>query len=243
MKRIALIHGWNYKNYSACAKSDNAWEDRADLLKEIGKDFEVFGFNLPGFCRESEPKNSSWEIEDFARYFENLLVKKNFVPDVVLGYSFGGAIALKWKILFKKDTKVVLVSPALLRAYSNKKPQSVLRKVVKTLLPNFLIEILRDFYLAHIVKNPYYYHGTKFLRRTYLNIVSVDMSEELQNVLSNEVQLIFGENDTATPPQLLLEKIQSQELKNRFAIIKDGDHDIGQTHYKEICEVIKKFME
>ncbi|MFH1175708.1 MAG: alpha/beta hydrolase, partial [bacterium] len=57
----------------------------------------------------------------------------------------------------------------------------------------------------------------------------------------DEIQLIFGAKDTATPPQLLLDKISSVELKNRFAIIENGDHNIGQNHPSKIREIIKEF--
>jgi len=241
-KKIALIHGWNWKNYTSICpeRRKNAWENRNKLVKELEKDFEVLKFNLPGFCGKPEPENEVWDLEDFARHFEKLS-KENFAPDIVLGYSFGGAVALKWKTLFKKQTKIVMVSPAITRRYEIKQTQSKFRQFAKSLLPNILIEKLRDFYLVRIVKNPYYSYGTKFLKKTYLNIVSVDLSQELQQIPPDEIQLIFGAKDTATPPQLLLDKISSVELKNRFTILENGDHNIGQSHPAEIREIVKKF--
>jgi len=243
-KKIALIHGWNWKNYSSlCSeRKKNAWENRNKLVEELEKDFEVFKFNLPGFCGEPEPVNKVWNLEDFARHLENLLAKNNFIPDIILGYSFGGAVALKWKTLFKKQTKIVLISPAISRKYEIKQSQSKLRQFAKSLLPNFLTKALRNFYLVHILKNPYYSYGTKFLKKTYLNIVLIDLSQELQQIPPDEIQLIFGAKDTATPPKLLLDKISSIKLKNRFAVMENGDHNIGQTHFREIRETVKKFV-
>ena len=35
--------------------------------------------------------------------------------DYILGYSFGGAVAVKYSLLYDKNQKIILVSPAITR--------------------------------------------------------------------------------------------------------------------------------
>jgi len=119
METIILIHGWNYKNYTKFGCKD-PWDNRRKFVDELKKYFNVITFNLPGFCGKPEPKENSWNLNSFATFFQNFLLKNNIQPDFVLGYSFGGAVAVQWKINFPGLTKLILISPAISRAYSNK---------------------------------------------------------------------------------------------------------------------------
>jgi len=57
---------------------------------------------------------------------------------------------------------------------------------------------IRDFYLASVVRNPYYAKASSVMRETYRNIVGLDLRENLLKV-SDELVLIYGDKDTATP--------------------------------------------
>ena len=48
-----------------------------------------------------------------------------------------------------------------------------------------------------------------------------------------------GEKDTATPPQVLLDKVP--KLKNNIAILANGTHDIANTNTAELISEIYKF--
>ena len=90
-----------------------------------------------------------------------------------------------------------------------------------------------------MLKNPFYIYGTDFLKKTYLNIVSIDLSEKLKLIKPSDFKIIFGEKDTATPPQVLLDKVP--ELKNNIAILANGTHDIANTNTTELVNEIAKF--
>ena len=93
MKKILLIHGWNHLNYSSYGCTD-AWANRKGFVEGLKKHFIVSSFNLPGFCGTPDPK-TPWDINDFVNYADQVIKKEK--PDYILGYSFGGAIALEWK--------------------------------------------------------------------------------------------------------------------------------------------------
>ncbi|KKR53067.1 MAG: hypothetical protein UT90_C0015G0004 [Parcubacteria group bacterium GW2011_GWA1_40_21] len=238
--KILLIHGWNYANYTSSGCVD-AWANRSSFVVALSKHFEVVTFNLPGFCGEKDPE-TSWNIDDFAKLIQKKVRQEN--PDYILGYSFGGAVALRFKkITGDIHIKVILVSPAIIRKYEKKVySHGIFQRILKTILPEKSISILRDIYLIKIVKNPYYAGASRVMRETYRNIVSVDLRNDLLFV-TNSLSLIYGEKDTATPNELVRNVLKNSTAHHNLYVISGGGHDIANTHTEELVSVILKIKE
>lgn len=105
-----------------------------------------------------------------------------------------------------------------------------------------MVKILRHLYLCYIIKNPFYKYGGAFQRITYSNIVSIDLTNELEALLDDgsNIYLFFGESDTATPPSLLLRAVP--KATSHAYIIKGGGHDIANTHTSELVELITQAL-
>lgn len=236
--KILLIHGWNYVNYtsSGCA---NAWANRSGFIANLSKHFEVISFNLPGFCGEKDPP-FPWTLDDFVSFVGRKIEQEK--PDYLLGYSFGGAIALRWKKT-TGDTRVksILVSPAIIRRYE-KENLNIVQKILKTVLSDKIVSTLRDIYLTKVIKNPYYTNANSVMRKTYRNIVALDLRDDLLSV-SDSITLIYGENDTATPPALVKSVLGECCKIHNLHIISGGGHDIANTHTEELISVILKIKE
>ena len=232
-KKVLLVHGWNYANYTSSGCTD-AWVSRSKFVEVLSRHFNVVTVNLPGFCGQKDPEHP-WTLDDFVQYVDQIIKKEQ--PNYILGYSFGGAIVLRWKKV-TNDTRVkaFLVSPAILRRYEHK-DLGFLRKVFKTILPEKLISLLRDFYLTQIVKNPYYTHATKVIRETYRNIVSLDLRQDLLDV-RDSLTLIYGENDSATPLDLVQECLKHSVARHNLHTISGGGHDIANSHTDELVSLI-----
>lgn len=236
--KILLIHGWNYANYTSSGCAD-AWENRSRFVTELSKHFEVASFNLPGFCGEKDPQ-IPWTLDDFASFVGQKIQQGK--PDYILGYSFGGAIALRWKKT-TGDTRVktILISPAIIRKYE-KVNLNIFQKILKVVLPERIISILRNAYLTKVIKNPYYANASSVMRKTYRNIVALDLRNDLASV-SDSISLIYGENDTATPPALVKSVLGKCFKIHSLNIISGGGHDIANTHTEELIFVILKIRE
>ena len=233
MKKILLLHGWNYRNYTSQTKEQDAWYNRTKLVNELEKKFKVYKINFPGFCGEKEPKQA-WTLTDYAKYIHAYLEEYNLKVDYILGYSFGGAVAITYNRLYDNNQKLILISPAIIRNY---KKSSNFIKTPKILNP--LRNKIRDFYLIHKVKTNEMVYGTKFLRATYQNIVRVELLDEVEKIDKTKLKIIYGEKDTMVNPNRVLENI-NKKYKDRIFLIKDGGHDIANTHVKEIMEIIGK---
>lgn len=238
MKKILLIHGWNYTNYTSLG-CRNAWENRSKFVKVLSEHFNVVTINLPGFCGQADPE-SPWMLDDFVQHIDQIIRKEK--PDYLLGYSFGGAIALRWKKMTGDiRIKTFLISPAIIRKYESK-DLGLLQKSIKAILPKKLVSALRDFYLIKIIKNPYYAHATQIMRETYRNIVSVDLRQDLMGV-SDALTLIYGEHDSATPPKLVRACLEYPSAHHELIVIPHGGHDIANSHTNELVSIITKTKE
>ncbi len=232
-KKILLIHGWDYRNYTKSGCTD-AWANRSRFIGALREHFEVITTNLPGFCGTPDP-DRPWTLDDFTNYIGEIIEREK--PDLILGYSFGGAIVLHWKKLTgNTGVKTFLVSPAILRRYKQS-DLSTIQKLLKAILPQGFVSILRDFYLVQIVKNPYYAKATKVMRETYRNIVSIDLRQDLLSV-TDKLILVYGEKDSATPPNLVEKFLSQSSSHHMLRIIADGGHYIANTDTDELIGII-----
>ncbi len=233
MKKILLIHGWNYDNYYGRV-NEEAWNNRIKFINELEKNYIVKRPDLPGFGLQKEPNVKEYSLEDFADYIHDYIVKNDFNPDYILGYSFGGAVAVTY---LKKygNVKLILVSPALIRNQDKSK------KFIKTpRIFNPIRKALRNFYLVHKVKVPEMVYGTKFLRNTYQSIVRVELADTLKEFNPRDYILIYGDKDTMVDPNRML-NIVDPSIKERIHLIENGGHDIANTHTKEVIDIINEF--
>lgn len=234
MKKLLLIHGWDYDNYYGRV-TEEAWNNRGKFIEALEKHFIVRRPDLPGFGLEKEPKVKEYTILDYARFIHDYIVKNNYYPDYILGYSFGGAVALTYLKMYGGHEKYILCSPALIRNHNNSK------KYMKT--PKILDPIrnkIRDFYLIHKVKVPEMVYGTKFLRNTYQSIVRVEITSYLEEINPKQFIIIYGEQDDMVDPNRMVNLVSDKVLK-RIHFIKGGGHDIANTHTQEIVNLILDF--
>lgn len=232
MKSILLLHGWNYKNYTKLTTESDAWHNRKNFVNELSKKYKVYKLNFPGFCGEKEYKKA-WELDDYAKYVNDYIVNNNLDNDYILGYSFGGAVALRYNTLYKTNKNIILISPAIIRNKSNSK------KYINTFkLLNPLRNIIRNFYVSYIIKNNEMYYGTRFLKNTYQNIVREELINEVYNVDKNKLLIIYGIDDNMVLPHKVYDCI-NKDYKESIKFI-DGGHDIANENYEKIIEVIEE---
>lgn len=228
MNKILLLHGWNYTNYTKLTNSKDAWDNRKEFVDQLSKSFEVYKLNFPGFCGEPEP-NKPWHLKDYVDYVFDYLRKNKLEVDYILGYSFGGAVATLYNVMKDPNQKIILISPAIAR--TNVKP--------RTSEPSKIRMFFRDLYLKYIVKNKYMVNGTKFLNSSYQNIVRIELIKELNMIKPDLLTVIYGDKDEMVDPYKVYDRLDD-EHKKKVVFIKDGKHDIANTHTNELISIISK---
>lgn len=235
MKKILLIHGWDYDNYYGRIENE-AWKNRESFVKELEKKYEVKRPDLPGFGLNPSPKSKGYDINDFAKFIKEYIAENKFYPDYILGYSFGGAVAVTYKKNYKGSEKLILVSPALIRNFNNSKKYMKTPKIIEPLRNK-----LRDLYLIHKVKVPEMVYGTKFLRNSYQSIVRVEITKELEEMNKKDFIIVYGSQDDMVDPNRMM-SIINKDVQKRIHFIKGGGHDIANTHTKELIKIIDDYI-
>jgi pimeloyl-ACP methyl ester carboxylesterase len=202
MTRVLLLHGWDWKKYPVF-KPQHQWENWQELVAEPQKHYNVDYPSIPGFGRQDVNRTGSWTLDDYADWLQGEIVEQCYAA--VIGYSFGCAVAAHWQYRHRNQAvPLILVSPAISRAY-DKPPNKIFTTIAGT-LKRLKMEratyFLRKIYLTRVRKNPHVIHGTPFLQATYSNIVSIDLSDELAQLIDDHyaVACVFGSDDIATPP-------------------------------------------
>ncbi|MFZ3069114.1 MAG: alpha/beta hydrolase [Microgenomates group bacterium] len=239
-KEIVMIHGWATRSYNSnldCKEINEgiAWSQRQGLINILEKEYSIRFFNLPGFCCIKEPQKQAFDLEDFSDYLDIWIKSKGIKPVAIVGYSFGGAVALDYKSRYKSDTKVILISPALKRKETIK---SQMGKMGKHVVPKKYFTLLKSIY--QYIFNKYHREGTTFMRASYDKIARRDIRSQLEKVNPKEILLIYGDSDTSTPADYIYEIVEKNKL-NCF-IIKGGNHNIGDTHPEEIFSAVAAFI-
>ena len=235
-KSILLLHGWDYELYTKQTKDKNPWDYCQKLTNQLNENFDVHTLKFPGFCGEKEQKKA-WDVEDFAAYVNDYITKNNLKIDIILGYSFGGAVAVMYKSLYKSKAKLFLVAPAIIRNFDNSKTFVKTPKIIQGLR-----NVLRNLYVSYVVKTPEMRFGTRFLKNTYQIIVRRDLRNELNSLDPDELMLLYGTKDDAVDPETI-NKTLPDKIRQKIVMLEGADHDNIVTDYVEkLMENLKKSL-
>ena len=215
---IVLLHGWgsNIKLF-------------ANLIDLLSKKYKVVAMDMPGFGESQEPP-SAWCVDDYADFVIEFLKAYNTDKVMLLGHSFGGRVIIKLNSrenLPFEITKVILVDSAgILPPKSNKKSfRTRWYKFCRTILATKLMQKIAPEALEKLrVKygSADYVAASPLMRQVLVKTVNEDLSHLLPKV-KQEVLLIFGRNDDATP--ITDGQRMEKEMPNAgLAVIENAGH-------------------
>lgn len=230
---VLLLHGWG---------DTLATFDR--LIPELG-DKRFVRLDLPGFGA-SEPPSSPWDVSRYAEFVRHFLDKLGVAePDVLVGHSFGGRIAIKGVASgFLKPKKLILIASAgaAARGGARRSIFSILAKMGKflTALPplSFFRERLRGNLYRLAGSADYLQAGA--MKETFLKVVSENLAADAEKI-NVPTLLVWGEHDAETP--LAEARILEKAVANaRLDIIPEAGHFVHREKPREVAEKINAFI-
>lgn len=231
-QKILILHGWG--------DDSRNWQR---LQKDLSENYQVITLDLPGFGGTAAPK-SDWTLNDYAAFVRDFLRKIDASKLLtIVGHSNGGAIAVRGIATHVLSTqKLVLLGSAGVRnEYKGRnKALRYITKAGKTLtapLPKQAKKSLRQKVYQSVGSDMLV---AEHLQGTFKNIVEDDVQKDAATI-TQPVLLIYGENDTATPPRY--GKLFQEAMKNStLKIIPSAGHFVYQDKPQETKQYIKDFL-
>ncbi len=101
-KPLILMHG--------IISSLHTWDG---WVEELGKDYRIIRFDLPGFGLSGALPNNSYTREDYVRFLDAFLKQLKIAKPTLVGNSLGGFVAWNYAVAYpKKVNKLILLDPA-----------------------------------------------------------------------------------------------------------------------------------
>lgn len=226
-KTLVFIHGWG-----ATAK---IFETVFYYLRD---EFNIRYFDLPGFG--NTPIEKVMTLKDYADFVYKFLKENDIKEPIIIGHSFGGAVAVKLALLHPESVfRLILVSASVVRQPRHK---IMLIKKIADFIKPFLPEKLRKIILKilKLDKTDYAQIDSQKLKETFKNVINEDLSPYL-SAIKIPTLVIWGEKDTIT---LLKEgEIIAKSIPNaKLSVIKNAGHFRFLEKPEEFTELIKEFI-
>jgi pimeloyl-ACP methyl ester carboxylesterase len=233
---LIIIPGWG--------GSHETWSDFVTLAKPHFNN--VIVIDLPCFGDEPCP-SKVWGVEEYSNFVESKISKYKNKQMVLLGHSFGGAVAAHLvKSNPKLIDKLVLSGAAIYRPknYLKRTALGFFAKIAKLIISIIPSKKLRNTTkrLTHKLTGTSDYNETTGIKRQiFKKIVRQDQGHILSNIVTPTC-VIQGTNDTYVPYRFgkrIAEHIPSAS----FVTIADGRHGLHISSKKIFLNTILEFIE
>ncbi len=221
------LHGWGHDHTAFLPLLDNL----AEAGRHVALDFPGFG--------QSSPPPSGWGVSDYAEFINFFLDKLDIQSTLLIGHSFGGRVGFhlchRWpnrvKGLFLIASAGLRKKVPLLRRLRIQTIRSLARGA-KRCLPGSLGENIKQLLYDKIASRDYKQAGE--MRQTFVKVIQDDVSTLLPNI-TQPVVLLYGSDDTETPPDMgkrmqeLLPQSEYIEIPgfDHYSILSRGRHQVG----------------
>lgn len=231
-KVVLMLHGWQ----SACGTFDK-------ITTKLKAKFRIVRLDLPGFGA-SEMPDKPWKLDDYIDFVNEFLKKlkiKNV--EILVGHSMGGRIAIKAVGSGQlRPKKLVLIGSHGIRESKRLRNRvfwlaAKAGKVATYPLPARYKERLRGRLYKTAGAGDYINAGA--LKKTFSNIIKEDIRPEAV-MISTPTLLIYGQNDTQTPPHYG-KTFQKLIEGSKLEIIPDTGHHTHEEEPRQVADLILNF--
>lgn len=201
-------------------------------IKYLSAFYKVTAPDILGFGKSS-PIDRPYSVGDYADWLSDFIKKLRLENAHIIAHSFGARVAFKYLSENPNNKKLVITGGAGL--VKERSPRYMRRvkayRRVKKLFPKFAEK--------HFGSKEYR-TLSPVMKESYKLIVNEDLKSCVSKI-GNETLLIYGRDDTVTPPSEEGEVFQSL-LKNGKLVLCDGGHFCFSEHPEEFNEEVYKFL-
>lgn len=230
-KDILLIHGWG-----------DSLQTYDGLSRDLAREYRVTALDLPGFGA-TEPPKDVWGLEEYAAFLADFTDKLHIRPYAVIAHSNGGAVAIKAAASGRlKPEKLVLLASSGIR--DRQKFRRFLLKVIAKIgkvttfwLPGGIRRKLQK-KLYGVAGSDM--HVVPHLQETFKRTVRQDVQADAAR-LRLPVLLLYGSEDTATPP--MYGQIYKGLIKDaKLEVIEGAGHFLHHDEPEKVSRSTRSFL-
>jgi pimeloyl-ACP methyl ester carboxylesterase len=248
---VVLIHG-----------NPGSGQDWTRVSAPLAAHHEVIAFDRPGHGRSQRPKQGDTTVEVQARLLHDALKQLHIERPIVVGHSWGGALALVYAINYPKEVAgVVLVAPAVyesqdLGSFVTQLPAvpvlgdavnsvftplfgaSVVRSELKKAFspdpvpPKYLQSVLSEWTKPNKVK-------AYSLDETSLNDSLKEFSPRYAEIIV-PVSILAGDSDLIVPEKDNAERLHQALPKSHLIVLPKTGHEIPFTRPRAVVDEIER---
>jgi pimeloyl-ACP methyl ester carboxylesterase len=225
-RHLVLLHGWGASRES---------------LRAIGGLFQttyrVHLLDLPGFG-DAPPPASDWDTARYADLVEQWLAARVDGPFVLLGHSFGGRVALRVAARRPSQLRGLVLmgvpglpAPVFSRVRFRRSAVRGLRRILALVRPLSGPAPLA-WHTARFGSRDYLAAGP--LRPILVRVVNEDLTESARKATCPAL-LIWGSDDTETPPALAYRYQRLMDGRASVVILPHKDHHLYTGTGAHLC--------
>lgn len=212
---VVVLQGWgtHYSAYDFIASC-------------INEKYRVVQFDFPGFGNSSEP-DRGYTVDDYGDFFILFMQALKIQKATLLGHSYGGRVIIKLssreELPFEITDIVLVDSAGILPVRTAGQKLSIakfkaLKKIVNMdIIYGMFPEIIDEWKSKQGSED--YRNASPIMKQTLVMGVNEDLTPLLPKI-KQEVLLIWGEKDTATP--LSDGKKMEEQIKNSGLAVMNG---------------------
>ena len=250
MSRQVVVDGdiIDYRRYgkgSVCALALHGWADGPDSFKRLasslGSEYSVYAPKLPSQSA-GVAESKVYDLHGYADFVKAFVDKLEIRPDLLIGHSNGGAIAIVAGAEKKlTPEKIVLIASSGIRNETTlqKKvllPVSKIVKIPLMLLGSSNAEKFKKYFYRRIGSDYLVLEGSQ---QTFQNIVGQDVSMYASK-LSVQTMLIAGAEDEAVSIAKM-SRLADLIPDSTLTVIDGADHFLHIHHAKIIAKMIAEW--
>ena len=232
-------------------------------FKSLGllcRDHRVIAVDRPGHGKSERPSDADAKLQYQTRLLHETLSYLNVTHPVLVGHSWGGALALAYAVEYPTElSAIVLLAPA---AYSDGGPDQFMRAILKTpVVGDVSLMVGRIIFGEHLLKkelqkaffpdsvpDEYLRHASSsWLRHEQVRAILEDeytLDKDLEKVSSHyseisiPVVIVTGDRDRVVSAKHNAYRLKTSIAHSQLIELKNTGHQVPQTHPESIFNAV-----
>lgn len=231
-------------------------------LDLVARNYHVMAFDLPGHGRSKMPRRAKGTIQEQAVVLHQALTALGVKDPILVGHSWGGAIALAYALLYPHEiSALVLLAPAAYSDHRHDAPAAFLLHV--PLLGDVCITMLKPILGRRLLKNSLkkafspdplpddYFNSaaTDWLDRKHLKVFVredlmmdsnlAELSPQYQKIHA-PVIIVTGDSDLTVSPEQNAFNLHKAITNSELVVIPHAGHQIPETHPEVVLRAVNR---